>query len=112
MLTEGKRTAEFLLSEGNGMISRDTITVAAGQNLVPGAVLGKVTATGKHAAYNSGATDGTEIAVGVLYAGVDATAADADGVMISRLAEVAKSDLTGLDVPSEGHLLALNIIAR
>lgn len=36
--TEGKHDGEFILSEANGTLSRETITVASGQNLVDGQV--------------------------------------------------------------------------
>jgi hypothetical protein len=41
VLTEGKYTAEYLVSEGNGTISRDVGTLAAAQNLAAGTVIGK-----------------------------------------------------------------------
>ena len=40
VLTEGRHAAEFVLSEGEGMISRDNIKIAAEQTIVPGTVLG------------------------------------------------------------------------
>jgi len=44
VLNEGKHTGEFLLSEGNGSISRETVTISsAAAALVPGTVLGKIT---------------------------------------------------------------------
>ncbi len=46
-LNEGKHTAEFLLSEGNGSISREQIIVSSAAGaLVPGTVLSAVNATG------------------------------------------------------------------
>ena len=44
--TEGRYAGEFIVSEGNGKISRETTTVLSGQTLQAGAVLGKVTASG------------------------------------------------------------------
>lgn len=41
--TEGLHAAEFLVSEGPGYLSRDAVTVASGQALTAGAVLGKLT---------------------------------------------------------------------
>jgi hypothetical protein len=41
VLTEGRYAAEYLISEGNGTISREVGTLAAGQNLAAGTVLGK-----------------------------------------------------------------------
>ena len=49
-LTEGKHTAEYLLSEAEGHRSRDNIKIASGSGVVKvGTVLGKVTASGKYA---------------------------------------------------------------
>lgn len=46
--TEGQYAGEFILSESPGSRSRDAVTVLSGQNLVAGAVVGKVTmAVGK-----------------------------------------------------------------
>ena len=87
---EGVYAGEFLISESDdGAISRDAIVVASGQGVVEaGSVLGVITASGKFAKYANAATDGTQVAVGVLYAKVDATLSDAKGVAVSRLAEV------------------------
>jgi len=112
VLTEGKHAGEFLLSEGNGLISREVRTIAAGQNLAAGTVLGKITSTGKYAAYNNGASDGTETAVEVLFDNVDASAADVEAVTIARNAEVNGDELTGLDAAATADLLAANIIIR
>jgi len=117
---EGVYAGEFLISEGEGSISRDAIVVASGKGILEaGAVLGKITASGKYAAYNNAAADGTQTAVGVLYAKVDATSADASAVAITRLAEV-KNDLlvylSGQDAASKTDAIAdlklVNIIAR
>jgi hypothetical protein len=56
-LTEGQHKAEFLVTEEEGTLSRDTITVAHGQNLQAGHVLGKITvgtATGAAVSGNVG----------------------------------------------------------
>jgi hypothetical protein len=44
VLNEGRYAGEFVVSEGNGRISRETITVLSGQNLEAAAVLGKIAA--------------------------------------------------------------------
>jgi hypothetical protein len=112
-LTEGKHTAEFLLSEGNGSISREQVTIAAAAAaLVPGTLVGKITASGKYAAYNNGASDGTEVAAGVLYAAAPDSAADQKAVIIARDAEVMASALTGSDTAGVADLKALGIIVR
>lgn len=43
ILKETNHTAEFLLNEGNGHISREQITIASGTALEAGTVLGKIT---------------------------------------------------------------------
>jgi hypothetical protein len=75
-LQEGRYAGEFVVSEGNGRISRETMTVLSGQSLQAGAVLGKVTASGKYKALNPAASDGSQAAAGVLYDAVDASGAD------------------------------------
>jgi len=113
MITESTHTAEFLLSEANGARSRETITVLSGEGeLAAGTVLGIVTASGKYAAYDNAAIDGTEVAKAVLYAAVDATSADAAGVAIVRDAEVIESALTGIDANGTTDLAAVGIIVR
>lgn len=69
--------------------SRNSGTVAAGQNLGLGTVVGKKTADGKLYALDPAATDGTEIAVGVLIEPVDATLIDKTGLIVARHAIVA-----------------------
>ena len=112
MATEARHAGEFIVSEGNGVISRDTITIASGQVLPAGAVLGKVTASGLYAAYNNAATDGTEVAAAILYDAVDATAGNKRAVAITRLAEVDAKALTGLDADAVADLAAQQIIVR
>ncbi len=41
-LTEGPRTAGYLISEANGTRSREVVTLASGGVYLPGTVLGKV----------------------------------------------------------------------
>jgi len=118
-LQEGRYAGEFLVSEGNGRISREIITVLSGEALQPAAVLGKVTASGKYKGLDLAAVDGSEAAAGILYDAVDASAADAEGVAIVRLAEVNAAELVwpdGITGPEQttalGELAALTIIAR
>jgi Bacteriophage lambda head decoration protein D len=119
VLNEGRYAGEFVVSEGNGRISREIITVLSGQTLQAAAVLGKVTASGKYKALNPAAVDGSEVAAGILYDAVDASAADAEGAAIVRLAEVNAAELVwpaGITAPQQttalGQLRALTIIAR
>src|SRR5512133_3016322 len=118
-LSEGRYAGEFIVSEGNGSISRETITVLSGQNLEAAAVVGKITASGKYRALNPAASDGSQAGAGVLYDAVDASGTDTEGVAIVRLAEVNAAELIwpagitgGQKTTALGQLASLNIIAR
>lgn len=95
---------EFLLSEGAGNISRETINVAAGPALNPGQVLGLVTATGEFAPYDPAAEDGTQAAVAILYGQLGESDIVRRGRAVVRLAEVSETHLTGLDPEAEKDL--------
>ena len=113
VFTEGKHTGEFLLSEGNGSISREQVTIAAAASaMVPGTVLGKITASGKYVAYSNAASDGSEVAVGILYAAVPDSASDQKAVIFARHAEVIADLLTGLDAAGRADLLGVGIVCR
>jgi mRNA degradation ribonuclease J1/J2 len=73
--------SDLLKYEEENRYSRDTVTVAAGQNLLIGTVLGM--RSGKVVALDPLATDGSEKAVGVLIQDVTATV-DTEAVMVSR----------------------------
>lgn len=112
-LNEGKHTAEFLLSEGNGSISREVGELAANVAAIPaGTVLGKVTATGRLVPYTNAASDGSQTAVGVLYANAAISAAPRDVTYIARSAEVTGVELTGADAAALTDLAALGIVVR
>ena len=112
-LNEGKYTGEFLLSEANGTRSREQVTIAAAAPaMVAGTVLGKITASGKYTAYSNAASDGTEVAAGVLLYNVANSAADQKAVVIARDAEVQGSVLTGNDANGTADLAAIGIIVR
>jgi hypothetical protein len=84
-LTEGKHAAGFLVWEVLRDYTRETITVASGAGkLEPGTVLGKITTGGKYTVLAPAATNGSQNAAGILWAGVDASAADAPGVALLR----------------------------
>ena len=78
---------DLLKYEEENLYSRDAITVAAGQNLKLGAVLGML--GGKAVALDPAATDGSEIAVGLLIRDTDATTHEVEAVMVSRNATVS-----------------------
>jgi hypothetical protein len=61
VFTEGRHTAEFLVSEGPGHISREAIIVASGADVEPGTILGRFVSGGvaTSAVKASGANTGT-----------------------------------------------------
>ncbi|MFA5040969.1 MAG: head decoration protein [Bdellovibrionales bacterium] len=66
-LTEGQHKAEFLVSEANGTVSRDVVTILAGQNLKAGHVLGQISvgsATGAAVSGNTGNGTLSSVTVG------------------------------------------------
>lgn len=89
--TEGVRPFEVILSEGE-TIAREQVTMVAGQNLTVGAVLGKVTASGKYTLLAPAAADGSQVAAAVLLVSCDASAADKTALVAARLTEL-KGDL-------------------
>lgn len=86
--TEGVHPLEFIISEANGLRSRKVETVAAGADLQPNTVVGKVTASGKVVQLAPGASDGSEAAYGVLMYPAKAASADAKVTAVVRDAEV------------------------
>lgn len=114
--TEG----QFLKYEAPQGYSREDVTVASGQNLVAGQVVGRITASGHIAAFAAGASDGTQNAVGVMLAAVNATAGPLPGVMVARHAIVVDRDnLVWGGTPTNAQkdaaiaqLKALGILAR
>ena len=70
--------------------SREQNTVAVGQNLELGAVVGRVTATGKLKRLDPAATDGTEDVAGILLGACDASLIERDdALLLARHAIVA-----------------------
>ena len=118
-LTETTHPGGFLVWEALRDYTRETITVAAG-TLEPGTVLGRITASGKYAAHDPAAIDGTETAVAVLWGRADATAGDVPAVALVRgPAIVNRHDLEFAGTPSEAEigaahaaLLAAGILVR
>ena len=105
-LTETTHPGGFLVWEAFRDYTRETITVATG-TLEPGTVLGRITASGKYAAYDPAAVDGTETAVAVLWGKADASAGDALAVAVVRgPAIVNRHDLVFAGSPSEAEIAA------
>lgn len=86
-------TGAHLKSEANGGLSEEQVVILSGSGMCPtGLVLGRITASGanlgKYAPYDNAATDGRQVAAGVLYGPVDATSGDMRGRAHVRLCEV------------------------
>jgi hypothetical protein len=82
--SEPNYLGDWLKFEEDNLYSRDEVTVASGQSLATGTVIGIITASGKVTQLAPGASDGSENAAGVLLNAVDASAADKGGVIIAR----------------------------
>lgn len=112
-MIEKNRTGGFIVSEGNGNISRDEVVIARGAGVLEaGQVLGKKTTGGKFVAYDNLAINGAETAVAILYSQVDATTGDAPAVVIARTAEVKEVELVSLDAGAKADLANNQIIVR
>lgn len=87
-ITEGNNLGDLLKYEVSNLYSRDQITVAKGQNLKLGTVVGYDTKDGFIKALNPTATDGTQTAIGVIASDVNAKE-NSKGVIIARGAMLA-----------------------
>ena len=84
VLTEPPSMGDVLKYEVNPNYTREVITLLAGTPYPVGAVLGKITASGKYTLSPATGSDGTETAVAVLLEATDATLADATGIVVMR----------------------------
>ena len=84
-LTEGKHAGGFLVWEVLRDFTRETVTLVSGAGkIAPGTVLGRITTGGKYTILTPGASNGSQNAAGILWGPVNATDADAPGVVILR----------------------------
>ncbi len=121
VLVKPATTGDVLKYEVNPNYTRETVTLLAGTAYPVGAVLGRITASGKYKFATSGGSDGAQTAAAVLLYAVDASAADAVGVVVARgPAIVSKAalvfDATVDDAPKTatklGQLAGLGIVPR
>jgi hypothetical protein len=91
VIEEGKYLGDLLKYEIDRNYCRETVTVASGQNLKFGTVVGMKTATGevKIVSIASQETDGSDEVVGIILEDVDATGGAKKSVTISIGAMVA-----------------------
>lgn len=86
---------------------REPVTIASGQNLVAGAVLGKITVGGAYAAFDNDAGTGIETAAGILLYPVDASGGALPGLILARgPAVVSKGGLTWAAANDADDILA------
>ncbi len=121
VLTQPPSMGDVLKYEVNPNYTRDTITLLAGTAYPVGSVLGRITVNGKYTLASDGGADGAETAAAVLLYPVDATLADAVGVVVTRgpaivsragLAYGATVDNAAKITTKITELAALGIIAR
>ncbi len=92
-LIEGKNPGEYLVHEESCELSRDKIVLASGV-LVDGTVLGKITTSGKYVILTPSASNGSQVAAGILRGNTDATSGDKDAIIHNALAKVRDENLT------------------
>jgi hypothetical protein len=115
--TEG----DVLKYEVNPNYTREIVTLLAGMPYPVGSVLGRITASGKCTLSPDSGADGSQTVVGVLLYAVDATLADAVGIVLARgpaivsraaLAYDGSVDDTGKIATKLGQIASLGIIVR
>lgn len=123
-LTMAPTLGDLLKFELNGSYCRETVTLKSGTSYALGAVLGKITASGKFRlspAAEVVGDEGAETAIAVLIEAVDASAADKTGLVVARgPVIVSKAALVfdaSVDQASEktakyGQLAAAGIVPR
>lgn len=84
VLTEPPSMGDVLKYEVNPNYTREVITLLQGLPYPVGSVLGKITASGKYTLSPATGADGSQVASVVLLYAVDATLADATGIVVAR----------------------------
>ena len=121
VLTEPPSMGDVLKYEVNPNYTREVVTLLAGMPYPVGAVLGRITASGKYKLATSGGTDGAQTATAVLLYAVDATLADAVGIVVARGPAIVSRAALAYDATVDdgakittkiGQLAAAGIIAR
>jgi len=121
VLRQPPSMGDVLKYELNPNFTRESVTLLAGTDYQVGAVLGRITASGKYKLATSGGTDGAQTAAAVLLYAADATTVDAAGLVILRgpaivskaaLVFDATVDDAAKTTTKHGQLAALGILAR
>lgn len=121
VLTQPPTMGDVLKYELNPNYTREAVTLLAGTTYPVGAVLGRITASGKYKLSTSSGSDGAQTAAAVLLYATDATAADATGIVVLRgpaiiskaaLVFDASVDDAAKTAAKHAQLTALDIIPR
>jgi len=121
VLTQPPTMGDVLKYELNHNFTRETVTLLAGTSYAVGAVLGRITASGKMKLSTATGTDGAQNAAAVLLYDVDATAADTTGIVVLRgpaivskaaLVFDASVDDAGKKAAKHAQLTAIGIVPR
>jgi len=83
-LTEQPSMGDVLKYEVNPNYTREGVTLLQGMPYPVGSVLGQITASGKYKLATATGSDGAQTASAVLLYAVDATLADATGIVVVR----------------------------
>lgn len=118
-VNESRHAGEHIVSEAHGTRSREQGVLASGENLVAGAVVGRITANGNFVAVSPGASDGSEVAAGILFEAKDASAEASPCLVHVRDCEVDADAITWPDAitapeqaAATAQLVAAGIILR
>ena len=84
VLTEPPSMGDVLKYEVNPNYTREVVTLLIGMPYPVGSVLGKITASGKYTLSPATGADGSQVASAVLLYAVDATLADAVGIVVAH----------------------------
>ena len=121
VLIQPPTMGDSLKYELNPNYTRESVTLLAGSRYPAGAVLGRVTATGKLKLSTAAGSDGAQIAAGILLYAVDASLGDVPAIallrgpaLISKAALVydASVDDAAKAAAKHAQLASLGIIAR
>ncbi|MFU8899789.1 MAG: head decoration protein [Roseinatronobacter sp.] len=121
VLRKPPNTGDLLKYEVNPNFTRDTVTLLAGTAYPVGAVLGRVTASGKYKLATSGGSDGAQTASAVLLYAVDASETDGIGIVLARGPAIVARGLLSFDATVDdgakittkhNQLASLGIVAR
>ncbi len=112
---------DILKYEVNPNYTREEVTLLQGMPYPVGSVLGRITASGKYKLATSGGSDGAQTATAVLLYAVDATLAEATGIVLARGPAIISRAALAYDATVDdgtkittkiGQLAAAGIIAR